>query len=229
MTLGLAGLALGSMGSRAAAAAVPAEADAAEEVVFYRWRLTGVGAIVAGLFLPTRGEGQLKTQTLPSGKMMSDLLITSKDAPRGEYWNYGAEFDPQSGATTKAWSSYSFRGKEHAKKQDVAEANVMDITSAIYRIRRDRPAVAQRMRIWSDGKIYWVLVSPHGEGRTAGARAAARALHYVIQGLQIQGQSSWNGHVQLWLADDVKATPVAILIDRGWSGVRLDQQPEVRK
>jgi hypothetical protein len=214
-TVGFAlGLALMAAGFAGAAPA----AGGAEEVIAYQWRLRGVGAFVAGFFLPTRGEGQLTTRALPSGRLHSELRITSKDA-RGEYWNYGAEFDPQTGATSKAWSSYSFRGKQRAKKQDVAEPNVMDITSAIFRIRRDPPTVPQRMRIWSDGKIYWVLVSPHGEGPQNGVRAR----HYLIQGLQIQGQTSWNGHVQLWLGDDEAASPVAILIDRGWAGVRLEQ------
>jgi hypothetical protein len=222
-TLGLAlglGLMSGSLGDSASAAL---GGGGAGEVISYHWRLRGIGGFVAGLFLPSRGEGQLTTRPLPGGKVLSELMITSRDATKGEYWNYGAEFDPRTGATSQAWSSYSFRGKRHSKKQEVTEPNVMDITSAIYRIRRDRLTVAQRMRIWSDGKIYWVLVSPHDEERRGGPPGGLRARHYVIQGLQIPGQSSWNGHVQLWLDDDEAATPVAILIDRGWSGVRLEQ------
>jgi hypothetical protein len=213
-------LALLLQGGRPGAAAGPAD-----EEFRYRWRLRNFVGAVAGLFLPNEGEGSLTFTRLDNGNLRSELTITSPKSQRGEYFRYGAEIDPGRLQTLKAWSSYSWRGEAKSKTEEIARGGVLDVASGIYAIRQDPPKTSRRMEIWSDGKVYPVVVIPRGmERREVGDRKIL-ARHYSIRGVDIRGQRRWKGKLDLWLANDPAASPVEISISRNLADVRLELLP----
>ena len=203
------------------ASPLPAHEES-QEVLRYRWRLKGVRGAVAGLFLPNRGEGSLVTSQQAGGKLTSELLITAHARAGDDFWRYGAELDPEAGRTLRAWSSYVFRGERKSKETELRQDDVVDIASGIYLLRQDPPTQRRRMRIWSDGKVYPVVVIPGARGtrRIHGRNIPVR--HYSIVGVDEPGERPWRGRMELWLAEDAAATPVEILIERSWAGVRLE-------
>lgn len=191
-----------------------------EEVLHYGWKMEGFLGALAGLFFPNHGEGSLTTQQRQGGRVRSELLITSKKQ-QGEFWLYGSELDPRRGRTLRAWSDYKFRGKTKSREADLSDQVVSDVASGIYTLRRQLPTEVQRIQIWSDGKIYAVQVVPHDiETRAFGDRKVAGRL-YSLSGVEEPGKRFWNGRLDLWLADDQRATPMEIVISRKWARVRM--------
>jgi len=190
----------------------------------YRWRLGSLLGVVAGLFLPSHGEGVLRVTPADSGKLTTELLITSEDSRRGEYWRYGSEMDPDTGRAVRAWSSYRWRGEEKEKRAEIEEDGVVDMVSGIWAIRRDPPERSRPMEIWSDGKIYPVVVVPRGrETRTIDGRKIPTR-HFTVKGYDVAGKRRWKGSLELWLAEDAAATPVEIRIERTLADLRLELQ-----
>ena len=216
------------LGSDLSAAQVrgPATADElpVREEFRYRWRLTNVLGFLAGFFYPSQGDGTLTFESSESGNLTSQLEITSEKGKEGEYWLYGAEVDPRRGRTLRAWSAYRYGDKEKNKKSAVEEDGVVDVASGIYRLRQNPPTQVETMRIWSDGKVYAVQVIPRGEQLRRVADARVKTMSYSIRGLDGAGENSWKGSLELWLAQDKAATPVAILIRRKGIGVLLELQ-----
>ena len=110
-----------------------------------------------------------------------------------------------------------------SKSDAIEEKGVMDIASGIYAIRRDPPVKPRRMTIWSDGRIYPVLVIPLEtrprkglDGKTTEVR------HYSIRGIEVPDQRRWKGKLDLWLAKDDAVTPVEILVSRNLADVRME-------
>jgi Protein of unknown function (DUF3108) len=212
-----------------AAVAVPAAVrggDEPVEVVRYEWRMQGFSGALAGLFFPNQGQGSLTTQHLENGHLQSELLITAPASAKGEFWRYGAELDPATKTTVRAWSSYSFRGDKKSRESVVEGQGVMDIASGIYLLRQQTPRQPTAMRIWSDGKIYAVNVLPHGVEMRRRGQKSERLRHLSIVGADRPGERPWKGHLELWLTDDAAATPVEILIERKWASVRLEMPPD---
>ncbi len=207
------------------AAALPAHAgDPVSEEYRYRWRLGNLLGVVAGLFLPSHGEGVLRVTPAGGGHLTSELLITSHESRAGEYWRYGSELDPATGRALRAWSSYRWRGEEKEKRAEIAGDGVVDVVSGIWAIRRDPPARPRQMEIWSDGKIYPVVVVPRGrETRTIAGREIATR-HFTVRGYDVPGKRRWKGSLELWLAEDAAATPVEIRIERRLADLRLELQ-----
>lgn len=202
----------------------PAAAAAAgqDERFVYRWELKKLAALVGGILVPGQGEGLLTFERRGDRRLLSELLITSEHSDKGEFWRYGAEIDREAGRTVKAWSSYLWRGESKSESAEIEQDGVIDVASGIFQIRRDLPEKPVRMRIWSDGKIYPVLVVPKGEEKRSlpgGRRVEAR--HYRIEGLDVPGERRWKGHMDLWLAKDADNTPIEIHFDRSLVGVRL--------
>lgn len=192
-----------------------------DEILRYQWRLLGFTGALAGLFLPNDGAATLTTGPVTDGKVQSELLLTAPSSRDGEFWRYGAELDPQDGRTLRAWSHYLFRGEKKSKEKILGEPGTIDIASGIYLLRRDPPSGRKAMRIWSDGKEYPVEVVPHAvEMRKIGGRKVA-VRRYSIVGVEKPGERLWKGSLDLWLAQDAQATPVEILVERGWASVRL--------
>jgi len=205
------------------ALALPAAGVAAppgDEAFHYRWSLRNFVGVIAGLFLPRQGDGELTSRLQPNGHLTSELTITS-GGHEGEYWRYGSEIDPEHLQPIRAWSSYAWRGRTKSKNSDIDKRGVMDITSGILSIRRDPPEKTRRLSIWSDGDIYDVVVIPRGtERRSLGDGTSVMTRHYAIRG--VQGKDEWKGKIDLWLAQDDAATPVVIQISRAMADVRLD-------
>lgn len=192
------------------------------EVLTYGWELKGALSFLAGLFLPDSGTGVLTTE-LPAGDTArSQLRIVSEQSASDEFWLYGAEIDPTSGQTKEVWSAYKWRGKESSKRETLTDKGVIDVVSGIYGLRRDPPHSPRRLEIWSDGRMYPVIILPGPERQigVCGRRVDVRP--YTIQGLDLPDRRHWKGRLEIWLAADAQATPVRIVVDRGWARVRLD-------
>lgn len=205
-------------------ALVAGTADATEPVseeYRYRWHLGSLLGRVAGLFFPSHGDGLLSVTPGDDGRMTSELLITSEESAAGEYWRYGSEMDPETGLALRAWSSYRWRGEEKKKEQEIDTDGVRDVVSGIWSIRQSPPEQPRPMEIWSDGKIYPVMVIPRGpESRTVdGSKVATH--HFTVRGYDLPGKRRWKGTLELWLADDGEATPVEIHISRSLADLRL--------
>lgn len=190
----------------------------------YRWHLGSLLGKVAGLFLPSHGDGVLSVTPGDDGRMTSELLITSEESRAGEYWRYGSEMDSETGLAVRAWSSYRWRGEEKSKEEEIDGSGVRDVVSGIWSIRRNPPERPRPMEIWSDGKVYPVMVVPRGrETRTIdGEKVATR--HFTVTGYEVPGKRRWKGTLELWLAEDAAATPVEIHISRSLADLRLELQ-----
>lgn len=191
----------------------------------YRWHLGSLLGKVAGLFFPSHGDGVLRVTPGDDGRMTSELVITSEESRAGEYWRYGSEMDAETGLAVRAWSSYKWRGEEKSKEAEIdSDDGVRDVVSGIWSIRRNPPERPRPMEIWSDGKIYPVMVVPRGrETRTIDDRKVATR-HYTVTGYDVPGKRRWKGTLELWLAEDAAATPVEIHISRSLADLRLELQ-----
>jgi hypothetical protein len=98
---------------------------------------------------------------------------------------------------------------------------VLDVASGIFAIRSNPPDKTRRMEIWSDGRIYPVVVIPLGIETRQLPKRQVRARHYSIRGISVPGRNRWKGKLDLWLTTDAAATPVEILISRNLADVRL--------
>jgi hypothetical protein len=215
-------LALGLVAPVAPAAPPAAAQEPGDERYVYRWELKKLAALLGGSLIPGEGRGLLTYEHQGNGRLQSELLITSEHSDDGEFWRYGAEIDQRRGRTLRAWSDYLWRGETKSESARIDEAGVIDVASGIYQIRRNQPTAPRRMRIWSDGKIYPVIVIPKGdEVRTMPNGRKVPTRHFQIRGLEIEGERHWKGHMDLWLAKDEAATPVEIHFDRTLVGVRL--------
>jgi hypothetical protein len=189
----------------------------------YRWQLRNLVGNIAGLFLPKHGEGSLTFKTDPSGRLRSELTITSGASRQGEFFRYGSEIDTRTLQPIRAWSSYSWRGETKSKSSPIEQEGVFDIASGIYAIRQDPPEKARRMEIWSDGKIYPVVVIPLAvENRKIRDSKTMQVQRFSIRGVNLPGRRKWKGKLDIWLARDEAATPVEILISRNLADVRME-------
>ncbi len=212
-------------------AAAPADAAAIHptpsgqrlEELHYRWHLGRFLGRIAGLFLPSHGDGVL-TLERDDDTLTTELLITSEESDDGEYWRYGAEIDARSGYAESAWSSYQWRGEERSEREEIAEHGVMDVVSGIWAIRRDPPKVTRKMEIWSEGKIYPVVVIPLDRERIRVGDRRVETRHYSVRGYDAPGGHRWKGTLELWLAQDAAATPVEIHIERSLANLQLRLQ-----
>lgn len=203
--------------------AAPGEAAVAalDEQFQYRWQLKNFVGAVAGLFLPNQGEGSLTFRTT-NGHLRSELMITSSASREGEYFRYGSEIDKSTLQPIRAWSAYSWRGESKAKSEEIEKQGVLDVAAGIFAIRRDPPEKSRRMEIWSDGKIYPVVVMPRGTETRKLSGRSIKTRHYSIRGVEIPGRRKWKGKMDLWLTTDQAATPVEIVISRNLADVRME-------
>jgi hypothetical protein len=212
----------GSAARPAANGQGPSAVALADEQLDYGWRVQGLFGAVAGLFFPSHGEGRLTRKTLPNGNLESELWITSGADDEPDFFRYGAETSVASGTTIRAWSSQLWRGKRKEKSSPIAEAGVLDVASAIQRLRTDRPAGKRRMEIWSDGKLYPVEVQALGGERLEVAGRKVQAMHIAVRPLTEPDRRVWKGELDLWFAADAASTPVRILVSRSPARVLLE-------
>ncbi len=201
--------------------AAAASTAGADERLRYTWKLDGFVGSLAALFFPSRGVGELSVVALADGTLKSELRISPTSSRSGDFYLSGSEWEPTTGRTVRAWSSQVWRGERKSKQSEVDAVGVVDVVSGILALRRDPPATARRLEIWSDGKLYPVLVVPHGaERRVLGGREVS-ARHLTVRGLDIAGRKRWKGQLELWIADDPEGTPIEIVVNRGSARVRL--------
>lgn len=194
----------------------------ADETLQYRWRIEGFFGALAGLFFPSHGDASLSQSTLASGNLQSSLLITSDEVEDASYFSYEAEIEPATGRTVTARSSQLWQGKQKNKASPVLAAGTVDVASAIHLLRRTLPTTSQEMEIWSDGKLYPVLVKPAGpETRKVGG-TSVETLHFTIRPLVRPERRVWKGELDLWFARDPQSTPVEMLVARSPARLRLE-------
>jgi len=200
---------------------IPAGASELQETLSYRWRLDGFLGVLAGLFFPNDGEGRLTLERTGDGLYRGELLVTAEQEARGDYFRYGADWEQGSGRTVRAWSKQRWRGETKSKEAEIAEEGVVDVATAIFALRRDPPRFPRRLEIWSDGKLYPVLVEPleTESRRLEGQMVQVR--HFTVRAERLPGRKIWRGELELWLADDETATPVEILLVKRAARVRL--------
>lgn len=216
-------LSAGALALLVAGATAIAQPRGQNEEFQYRWQLGNFLGSLAGLFLPNHGDGALTFKPVGDGHLRSELTITSNAAKQGEYFTYGSEVDARTLRPIKAWSSYSWRGKSNSKEEPIEQTGVLDIASGIYSIRQDPPAKTRRMEIWSDGKVYPVMVVPLGLDRRRLADGKLTQLrHFSIRGVDLPDRERWKGKLDLWLSRDEAATPVEILLSRNLADVHLE-------
>jgi hypothetical protein len=195
----------------------------ATESLNYRWSLKGLVGHLAGLVVPNQGRGELRTRPNDGGRI-TELEITSPETERGEFFLYGGETGVD-GSTERAWSSYRWRGRTKSEKSPVEEEGVVDVASGIHLIRQALPTSPMRLRIWSDGRVYPVVVQRVKTERVVVPAGAFLADHYRIRGVRAPGERYWKGGLDLWLAKNEQATPVRIQVERGFANVRLELLP----
>ena len=200
------------------------ETAALDEEFRYQWQLRNFVGTLAGMFLPNHGEGSLTFKTGKDGHLKSELLITSAESKAGEYFRYGSEVDTRTLRPIRAWSAYSWRGEEKSKHDPITQEGVLDIAAGIYAIRQDPPLRSRRMEIWSEGKVYPVVVIPKGDDRRKVHGKSTVVRHYEVRGISLPGRRKWKGKMELWLAKDEAATPVEILISRALADVHMRLQ-----
>lgn len=212
-------LALGPVAT--ATEVVPHLVPQSEELT-YDWRLGGFLGTLAGIFLPSRGEGVMSVKPAGDDMLATELMITSPDGAEGEYWRYGSKITRGEGYAREAWNSYQWRDKKDDERAVISEPRARDIVAGIYQIRRELPQTSQQMRIWSDGKIYPVVVIPRGEEtrKIDGRKVATR--HYTVRGYRAPDQRYWKGSLEIWLAKDAAATPVEMHIERSLANLKLE-------
>lgn len=202
-------------------------APAAAEALTYSWRLQGVAGRLAGVVMPNHGRGELRTERDGSGRLTTELHVTSPQSNRGEYFRYGSESNAD-GSAAVAWSSYRWRGEEKSKRERVDVDDVVDVASGIQRIRERQPRAPMSLRIWSDGKVYPVVVQRVGAERVTVPAGQFQTDHYRVRGVRREGERFWKGSLDVWIARDEQATPVRIQVERGLANLRLDLQPEAQ-
>ena len=103
------------------------------------------------------------------------LLITSNEVEDASFFRYEAEIEPASGRTIAARSSQLWEGKRKDKSSPIVGEGTVDVASAIHLLRRTLPEAPKELEIWSDGKLYPVLVQPLGPAIGCGGHGAAPA------------------------------------------------------
>ena len=211
----------------AAMVAAPAGAEVAEELR-YRWHLGGYKGVLARLIVPGAGDAVLRTTRLEAGAQRNELHITSPDSRRGEFWLYASEVkSPDCARLTSAKTEQLFRGRAKERLAEIEEDGVLDIPSTICRIRRQPPERDLVTRIWSDGRIYPVMISGPVADRERHGGRTVDTVSYTVSGVRRSHERVWKGRLKLVLAQDDERTPLEIaLIQPGLSvRLRLDEGP----
>lgn len=203
------------------AAGATAQGPTVGESFHYRWRLTRFLGVIAGLFLPRQGDGVLSLAAASSSTLRSELKITSSEAD-SDFYLYASELDAATGRALHAWSSYSWRGETSAKEGRIDSSGVFDIASGIYLLRKNPPEKPLLMEIWSDGKLYPVVVIPVAVERRRVAGKDIDTRHLSIRGIEQTGRRYWKARLDIWLAKDNNSTPVEIRLDRRGAALHLE-------
>ena len=218
------------VGSLALTGAVGAEtslqASSEDERLVYRWKVEGFKGLILRLVAPSRGEGSLTTVLNDEGQFETELHMSAKSRRKGDFWRYGSSFDEQAGRSLRAWTAQKIGDKARDREADLEDDDVIDLASGILLVRRNPPKQRRKMRIWSNGKLYPVIIEPHGVGRAEFRGQETRVRRYSISGYRVPGEREWKGGLELVLADDESATPVEMFVLNKGVRARLELDEE---
>ena len=173
-------------------------AEETQQALHYEWTLSGIFGYLARAFLPGHGEGVLNNRLDDQGHLTTELIVTSRGA-KNDYWRYGSESDTKADRLLRAWTSYSFRGKQKSKEKKPTERGVVEASSLIYRISKDPPSAEKVIRVWWDGDILPVRIVPLGVGVLATEDGPLDARLFEIRGEPHAGKKL-HGRMSLWLS-----------------------------
>lgn len=192
----------------------------------YRWSLAGFKGALARLFVPGQGEGRLTTFSASedgaAALIQTELLISSRNETRDEFWLYGAEIDPAARRTVRSWSSQRFRGESREREREAEDVDALDLASSIYYLRKERPDRAREDVIWSSGRLNAVLIQPGAKGTALWQGRQVDTRSYSIRGVAKPGREAWSGKLDLVITDDEPAVPLEIVVVRKGLRVRLE-------
>lgn len=223
-----------------AGAAAAGEADAVEpapcapveapEVLRYDWRLQGLHGFLARLLrvLPSSGEASMSQTRCDDGRRRFEFRATSPAAEAGEYWAYVSETDAEGHYTVRVEETQIYRGKER-RKEKTPDPEVVDVLTGLQLIRREPPESPRMLVVWSDGKVYPVVVVPRGAGGRGDGEGSERTRHYAIRGVREAGSRMWKAEAEIWLSEGDPGVPVEILFRRGLGVLRLTLSEPVEK
>lgn len=194
---------------------------AAHESFHYHWTLDGFVGALASIFIPSRGEGVLSYEPIAGGRERGELLVTSRHSGNDEYFRYGSVWEPATRRTISASSDLVWRRETKSKHADLEGENLIDVVSAIQLLRREPPTNALRLEIWSDGRLYPVVVLPRERARRKLPGGEVEAQRYSVHGVPLPDRKLWKGELDIWIAADASATPVEIVVSRSGARVRL--------
>ena len=219
-------LAVGLAVSAMAWAEPTLQAAAGDERLVYRWKVEGVKGLLLRLVAPGRGEGSLTTVLNPQGHLETELHMSARKRRQGDFWRYGSSVDPVARRSLRAWTAQKIGDKEKSREADLEDDDLIDLASGILLVRRDPPTLRRKMRIWSNGKLYPVVIEPQGEARGQFRGRRVRIRVYSIRGYRVPGEPEWKGGLELHLADDPSATPVEMhVLNKGVRArLRLDEE-----
>ena len=195
-----------------AAAEPTLTAAAGDEKLVYQWKVEGIKGIILRLVAPGRGEGSLTTVLNEEGHFETELHMSAERRRQGDFYRYGSSVDLEAKRSLRAWTAQKIGDKEKSGEADLADGELIDLASGILLIRRDPPTLRRRMRIWSNGKEYPVVVEARGEGQTSFRGRQTKVRIYSISGYHVPGEREWKGGLELHLADDESATPVEMFV-----------------
>jgi hypothetical protein len=193
------------------------------EAVELEWKLGGFLGLLAGLFVPSSGDGVLTFVPAGDDRVEIQLLLTSPKR-EGEYFLYGAAIDEVTRRTAEVWSSYAYRDSHKHKEQTIADPDVIDFASVIYYLRWYGPTETTRMTIWNDGKTYPVEIKPLSVERRKidGRKIPVRG--YLVRGVKQAGRDRFEERFWLYFARDRDRTPVEIVGKRSLVRVRIQMR-----
>lgn len=205
------------------AAAQPGPPPGRPEVLVYEWRIEGLQGFLARLLglLPTVGEGRLTTARNGDGRLECEFRATSEKAAADEHWTYRTVVDPRSWQTQRIRESRYWRGKDKVETFELADQGVIDVLSGLHALRWSELDGAERRQIWSDEKVYSVMVVPgEDEVRELGGREV-QVRHLAVLPISEPGGRVWKGRGEVWLTDDARAIPVEMLYHHRLGNLRL--------
>lgn len=166
------------------------------EVITFRWKIEGLQGFVARLFnlVPTAGEGVLEVVPAGPGRIVCQFRATSHQESADDHWTYRVEVNLDQEKTEWVSDSWHFRGRHKEKEYDLSSESALDIISGLHLMRLSPPTEARRITAWSDGKVYPVMVTPHGlEQREVNGRLLI-VRHISVQGIREKGQGFFKAH-----------------------------------
>ena len=212
--------------------AAPAAADPIDssrtflngETLRYRWRLRGVGGIIATLVptYPSAGYGVLQSTAGGTGRLVSEFRATPEKASTGQHWVFRSELDLASSRTLRVEERWAFRGKSRETRHELASQPGIDMLSELQLLRISPPQAPCHHSIWSDGKLYRVLVTPDRQPVARWIADRRIALRRVsVRGVRAPGEPFWKGVGEIWFTEDGRALPVEIRLRRKFGQLRL--------